>query len=66
MACDEESWIAEELWRRRNRMAHGEFVTAVVMLLRAAQRDGRGALKPRRVRCISGAQAEKTGRASKR
>lgn len=46
--ADEEVWVAEELWRERLTLGHERFVSRVVMLLRAAQRDGRGALKPRR------------------
>ena len=45
--ADEEAWIADELWRMRLTLSREAFTRTVVLLLRAAQRDGRGALKPR-------------------
>ena len=30
MACDEESWIAEELWSRRTKLTHDEFVKTTI------------------------------------
>ena len=46
IGCDEESWIADELWRLRTRLPYEQFVALVVTLLRSAQRDGRGSLRP--------------------
>lgn len=48
MACAEEFWIADELWRMRLQLNREQFTALVILLLQAAQRDGRGALKPRR------------------
>ena len=46
--ADEESWIADELWRMRLTLSREAFTRTIVLLLLAAQRDGRGALRPRR------------------
>ena len=48
--ADEEAYIADELWRLRLTLSREKFVDLVILLLRAAQRDGRGALKPRKDR----------------
>ena len=45
--CCEEAWICDELWRMRIKLSREEFTRTVVLLLHAAQRDGRGALRPR-------------------